>query len=221
MMGDKIKIVVVDDHPLFRDGVVYTLQTEPDFEVVGQGITADEAVRLVGDILPDLVLLDIGIPGGGLKAAQTIVTTYPAAKIVMLTASTEEDNLMAALRAGAKAYVLKGVSARELVTILRGVWAGESYVAPALAAHLLSEMTNAPLKTRLSSDPLDQLTERERQILDHVAAGLSNKEIGQKLHLAEKTVKHYMTNVLQKLQVRNRVEVALLAQQRRRTQILR
>lgn len=219
-MGDKIRIVVVDDHPLFRDGVVHTLTTEPDFEIAGQGTTADEAVELVGRLLPDLILLDLGIPGGGLKAAEKIVTACPATKIVMLTASTEEDDLMAALKAGAKAYVLKGASARELVTILREVWGGQSYVAPALAAHLLSAMTSSPLKTPLSSDPLDQLTERERQILDHVAAGLSNKEIGQKLHLAEKTVKHYMTNVLQKLQVRNRVEVALLVQQRQRTQPL-
>jgi len=157
-------------------------------------------------------LLDIGIPGGGINAAKAIATACPVTKIIMLTASAEEDNLVAALKAGARAYILKGVAARELVRILRSVWAGEGYVTPALAASLLAEMTTGTATTRMAPNLLDELTERERQILEQVAAGLSNKEIGQQLHLSEKTVKHYMTNILQKLQVRNRVEAALLAQ---------
>lgn len=211
MIGDKIHVVVVDDHPIFRDGVVETLRAENDMEVVGEGTTAEDAIRLSRDLLPDMLLLDIGIPGGGLNAARSVAADCPVTKIVMLTASDDEDNLVTALRVGARAYILKGVKARELVSIVRGVWGGEVYVTPSLATGLLVEMMGKSPGSR-SSSLLDELTERERQILEQVAAGSSNKEIGQTLHLSEKTVKHYMTNILQKLQVRNRVEAALMAQ---------
>jgi two-component system nitrate/nitrite response regulator NarL len=211
-MSDKIQIIIVDDHPLFRDGVIQTLKAEPDIEIVGEATTAPEAVRLAGELLPDVILLDITIPGGGLNAARTIAATLPVTKIVMLTASEAEEDVLAALKAGARGYILKGVSARELVKIVRDVYAGEAYVTPTLAASLLSEMTGDWPGQRPASNPLDELTDRERQILEKVAAGLSNKEIAQQVFLTEKTVKHYMTNILQKLQVRNRVEAALLAQ---------
>ncbi|MGI8588145.1 MAG: response regulator [Chloroflexia bacterium] len=204
-----MQIVLIDDHPLFRDGVAHTLASAPDIEIVGQGASAAEAIHLAQELLPDLILLDINMPGGGLQAAQTITATCPVTRIVMLTVSEEEEDLLAALRAGARGYILKGIAARELVRILRAVYAGESYVTPALAAGLLREITG---RARPPADPLDELTEREHEILEGVAGGLSNKEIGQRLHLSEKTVKHYMTNILQKLQVRNRVEAALLAQ---------
>jgi two-component system nitrate/nitrite response regulator NarL len=210
-MSDKIQLVIVDDHPLFREGVVNTLRAEPDLEVVGQGTTAEDAIRLVDDLLPDLILLDLAIPGGGMNAAQAIMTACPVTKIVILTASEEEDHVVLALKTGAQAYILKGVSARELVSILRAVGAGIGYVPPALAAHLLTELTGGAA-ARPADNILNELTERECQILERVATGCSNKEIGRQLSLSEKTVKHYMTNILQKLQVRNRVEAALLAQ---------
>ncbi|HBY99652.1 MAG: response regulator transcription factor [Ardenticatenaceae bacterium] len=211
-MSSKIHVVIVDDHPLFREGVAHTLQIDSDFEVVGQGASADDALGLARDLLPDLILLDITMPGGGVAAAQAIAAACPVTKIVMLTVSEEEDDVLAALKAGARAYILKGISARELVRVLRAVYAGDVYVTPTLAASLLLVMTSAATESRLPAGPLDELTERERQILELVAAGHSNKEIGQQLSLSEKTVKHYMTNILQKLQVRNRVEAALLAQ---------
>lgn len=217
-MGDKIHVVIVDDHPLYREGVTRTLQAEHDFEVVGQGATGEDAARLTCDLLPDILLLDLGIPGGGIATCQTIASTCPVTRIVILTASEDEDNLTSALRAGAKAYILKGVSARELVSIIRGVFAGEVYVTPSLATGLLMEMTGTPSGARPPISPFDELTERERQILEWVASGASNREIGQKLYLSEKTVKHYMTNILQKLQVRNRVEAALMAQRRSQLQ---
>lgn len=213
-MSERIELVIVDDHPLFRHGVAQTLEAESDFEVVGQGATADDAIRLACDLLPDLILLDIDMPGNGLHAARTIASACPVTRIVMLTVSEREDDVAAAFRAGARGYVLKGVSARELVGILRGVSAGEGYVSPALAANLLSEMVDGKPIARTAASPLDTLTERERQILKGVAAGLSNKEVAEGLYLSEKTVKHYVTNILQKLQVRNRVEAALLAQKR-------
>lgn len=210
-MSDKIQVVIVDDHPLFRDGVVQTLQAEPDFEIIGQATSATEAIHLAGELLPDVILLDITIPGGGLAAARTIAETSPVSKIVMLTASEAEEDVLAALKAGARGYILKGVSGTDLIRIVRDVHAGEAYVTPALAASLLSDVKSG-WPGRKPARPLDELTEREHQILEKVGAGLSNKEIAQELGLSEKTVKHYMSNILQKLQVRNRVEAALLAQ---------
>jgi len=211
-MDDKIHIVIADDHTLFREGLAGIIGGEPDFEVVGQGGTMQEAVQLARDLLPDIILLDIDMPGGGLEAARIIAEQFPVTRIVVLTASEEDDHLIGALKTGARAYLLKGVAARELIRILRAVWAGESYVPPRLAASLLLEMRETHSQQRQLASPLDELTPREREILESLAAGLSNKEIGEQLFLSEKTVKHYMTNILQKLQVRNRVEAALLAQ---------
>ena len=205
-MDDPIRVIVADDHPLFLEGVVNSLRAAEDFAVVGQATDAAGALRLAHEHLPDIALLDVTMPGSGLRAARDIATTCPATKIVMLTVSEDEDNLLAALKAGACGYVLKGVSARELLAVLRSVHAGEVYVAPSLAWRLLGEMS----KPR-TAEPLDELTAREREVLELVATGLSNQEIGQRLGLAEKTIKHYMTNILAKLQVRSRVEAALLA----------
>ena len=213
---DKMHLVIVDDHPLFREGVVAILGTETDMEIVGQGETADDAIRLSRDLLPDILILDISIPGGGLQAAQTIASAWPVIKIIMLTGSPDEDDVLTALKAGAQAYVLKGVLARELVNIIHTVQAGEGYVTPTLAANLLMEMTSLTASEQESAETLHELTDREREILELIATGKSNKEIGLQLHLTEKTIKHYVTNILQKLQVQSRVQAALLAQQKMR-----
>jgi len=208
---DKIQVVIVDDHPLFREGVIMSLAAHQDIIIIGQGASGDEALQLAKDLLPDVLLLDIGIPGGGIATAQVIANVCPATKIIMLTGSEDEQNLLAALRVGARAYVLKGVSARELVSIVRNVAGGDVYVTPAMANSLLFDKKRNQPVGLLPTSPADELTVRERQILEQVAAGLSNKEVGQKLFLSEKTVKHYMTNILQKLQVHNRVEATLIA----------
>jgi DNA-binding NarL/FixJ family response regulator len=202
---DRIRIVVADDHPMFRAGVVASLAAQPDIEVVGEGASAPEAVSLVAQHSPDVALLDIAMPGGGLSAARDISAASPATRVVMLTVSEDEDDLLAAMKAGASGYVLKGAAASELVNVLRTVNAGEVYVAPGLAWGLLREMS------RPRSAPLDELSAREHEVLELVAAGLSNQEIGDRLSLAEKTIKHYMTSILSKLRVRSRVEAALLA----------
>ncbi len=212
-MSEKIRVVVVDDHPLFREGVATIIGDETDLEVVGQGATAEEAIKLSQDLLPDVILLDIDMPGNGLEAAQRISEVYPVIKIIVLTVSETEEHLIRAIKAGARAYILKGVAGRELIRILRLVLAGESYVPPALAATLLMEMSKPSSRTKAPDEVMiGELTPREREILELLSKGLSNKEIGGKLFLTEKTVKHYVTNILQKLQVRNRVEAALLAQ---------
>lgn len=161
--------------------------------------------------MPDLVLLDIGMPGwNGIVTAQKIALACPAAAIVMLTVSDDKDKLLAALKAGARGYVLKGVSAKELQQVARAAVNGEVYVSPSIAAEMLVSLTRAP-----APDPLQELTEREREILNLIGTGLTNREIGERISISEKTVKHYVTNILQKLQVRSRVEAALLANRRR------
>lgn len=213
-MAETLQIVVVDDHPLFREGVALTLAAQPDMVVVGEGAAVADALKIAGETLPDVMLLDLSMPGGGLNAVRQIAVDFPVVKLVVLTASEEEEDVSVALRAGARAYVLKGVAARELVGILRGVAAGEVYVTPSLAATLLVDLGGPRPGHGDSSSPLDALTERERQILEQVAIGDSNKEIAASLFLSEKTIKHHMTNILQKLHVRNRVEAALLARSR-------
>lgn len=210
-MPDLIRIVLVDDHPLFREGVAHTLNAANGFEVVGQGASADEALELARELLPDLILLDVDMPGDGISVVPAIGASCPVTKIVMLTVSAADDDVLRALKAGAHGYVLKGVSSRELVEILKTVVSGEVWVTPQLAASLLMEMTGRTRAQPPAEDPLSELTWREREILQLVAAGKSNKEAGLELHLTEKTVKHYMTNILQKLQVRNRVEASILA----------
>lgn len=211
-MPDRIQVAVVDDHPLFREGVATTLAACPNIEVVGQGETAEDAIRLAGDLLPDILLLDISMKGGGINAAREISTAYPVVKIVMLTVSEREEDVAASLKGGARGYILKGVSARDLVAAVESIYKGESYVTPTLAANLLLEWREGPGAMDIPTTRLDDLTGRERQILELLATGCSNKEIARELDLSEKTVKHYMTNILQKLQVRNRVEAALMAQ---------
>ncbi len=211
-MSDKIRVIIVDDHPLFREGVATILGNEPAFEIVAQGASAEDAIRLSIDHLPDLLLLDIDMPGNGIKAARTISAACPVTRIVFLTVSESDDNLVDALKAGGRAYILKGVAGRELIRILLAVNEGESYVPPALAASLLMDLSDNRGREKSHVSPMDDLTEREKQILELLGSGMSNKEIGENLFISEKTVKHYMTNILQKLQVRNRVEAALIAQ---------
>ncbi len=203
-----IRVLVVDDHPLFRQGVLFTLSHNPDIEVVGEGENGRQAVQMAQQFRPDVLLLDITMPGmDGLQAAAEVSRLVPETRIVMLTASEEGDDLMAAMKAGAGGYVVKGAGAGEIVTAVLAASRGEAYITPKMAGNLLREMTHKP-----SADPLSELTERELQVLELVARGMSNKEVGIELNLAEKTVKHYLTSVLQKLHVRSRVEAALLAQ---------
>jgi DNA-binding NarL/FixJ family response regulator len=208
-MSEPIRILLADDHPLFREGVAASLAAA-DFAVIAQAGSGEAAVELAFDLHPDMVLLDVNMPGmGGIAAAARIAAALPAMRIMMLTVSENSEGLLAALKAGAHGYVLKGVSASELRSIVRNVAAGEAYVTPALAAELLTEFSRPR-----TPDSFATLTVRETEVLDLLSQGLTNREIGDRLHLAEKTVKHHMTVILQKLHVRTRTEAALLAVQR-------
>ena len=208
---EKIRIVIADDHPLYREGVARTLSDDAGILVVGQGQDADAAVELTERLSPDIVLLDISMPaGGGISALRRIMAMSAPPKVAMLTVSEDDDDVMQALKAGAVGYLLKGVGSRELVSIVKDVARGQSYVSPALAARILNAMRDGGSAKR-TENPIDDLSKREEDILRLVAEGKSNKEVGRALDLQEKTVKHYMTTILQKLHVRNRVEAAVLA----------
>ena len=204
-MTQAIRLVVIDDHPLFREGVTRSLTEIGGFEVVGEGSSAEDALRLAAEEAPDIILLDISLPGGGLNAIAPILGHRPSQKIVMLTVSEDSEDLAAALNSGAQGYVLKGVGSRTLAEILRSVAAGERYVSPTLSARLLSALSNAS-----QASPLAELSPREREILVLVAGGLSNKRIGLKLNLHEKTIKHHMSRILATLKVSNRTEAAMV-----------
>ena len=210
-MEQSISVVVADDHPLLRDGVVRTLQSHDGIDVLGEADSAATAVEQCVTCRPDVALLDISMPGNGVNAAREIASLPNPPKIVMLTVSEQEDDVVDALKSGASGYVLKGVSGEELIGIVRAIHGGESYIPPSLAAQVLLSM-NSPTNTIPSDDELmDSLTDRETEILQLVAKGNSNKEIGRTLDVQEKTVKHHMTSILQKLRVRNRVEAAVKA----------
>jgi DNA-binding NarL/FixJ family response regulator len=216
-MKTPVRVVVVDDHPLFREGVAGALQDSGKFAVVGQGGSAADAIRLARELRPDLLLLDLSMPGGGLDAASQVATIAPDARVVVLTVSEADDDVMQALKHGAKGYVLKGIGSGALVEILEGVANGESYVPPRLAARILAEM-RAGERSPEPHGPLSTLTAREEDILRLVGTGRSNKQVAIRLDLQEKTVKHHMTRILSKLQVRNRTEAALLLRESARKQ---
>ena len=203
-----ISLILADDHPIFRDGLVNSIEETGEFIVVGVGGSADEAVALSEEHRPDIALLDLSMPGNGIEAAKRINQAGSAANIAMLTVSEDDADVTAALQAGAIGYVLKGVSAAELRGILGRIAKGEAHVSPGLAARVLKIMQAQKPAER---QPIDDLTKREEDILKGVAAGHSNREIGALLSIQEKTVKHYMTTILSKLQARNRVEAALIA----------
>ncbi|MFT4635745.1 MAG: two-component system nitrate/nitrite response regulator NarL [Chitinophagales bacterium] len=207
-MSDLITIVVVDDHPLFREGVVTTLMESGKFDVVAQAGNKDDAIIQVEKHLPDLMLLDVSMPGGGIETAQEIAVRAPIVKVIMLTVSEQEHDVQAALKAQARGYVLKGVASDDLVNILQDINRGDSYISPNLAVNLLMRSTEDAHKD--TPDDFD-LNDRERQILEKLAIGMSNRDIANDIHLSEKTVKHYMTNIMHKLHVSNRVQAAIKA----------
>lgn len=214
MTQTPLRILLVDDHPIYREGVARTL-TDAGMVICGQAADGQRAVAMARDLRPDMVLLDLSMPhGGGIPALAAILQEANPPLVVVLTASEQEDDLMQALRLGAQGYVLKGVGAEELVRILQDVAGGRSHVAPGLAGRILATMRNQRAGTPTApANPLADLSKREEDILRLVAQGMSNREVGLKLDLQEKTVKHYMTSILQKLHLRNRVEAAMLARE--------
>ena len=218
-MPERKRLVVVDDHPLIRRGLRDTLSEAAEFEVVGEGGTAADAVRLTKESRPDLVLLDVTMPGDGIRAAERIASECPEVKVAMLTVRDDIGTVGAALRAGARGYISKGTGGPDLIETVRRILRGESYVDPDLAARLLADGRGLESSSNQQPSPGGTLplTEREEQIFAMIGEGLSNPEIADALGLSTNTVKHYITPLLQKLGVRNRVEAALLAREHARS----
>ena len=209
-MAEKIKVALVDDHPLYLAGLRQFVEQSADFELVGEGTSGADALAIAELVAPDLMLLDIDLPGGGIETAKAIARAAGSVKIILLTASDRQDHVAAALEAGARGYVLKGVTASELNPALHSVFNGDTYVTPGLATRLLINMLRAE-PASLLREPTD-LTPRELEILEMIGAGRTNKEIARELSISDKTVKHYLANIMQKLNVRNRVEAAMALQ---------
>ncbi len=212
-MTNPIRTAIVDDHPLFREGVAKLLARTPGVEIVADGSTAVDALNIAKQLAPDVLLLDLKLPDDGVGAASTIAREHPSVRIVILTASDCDSDVAAMLQLGVHGYLLKGCTGQEIVRAVQRVYAGEFYVTPSLAARLLTEMSTPATK---AADGSEELSSREEIILAQVSKGLTNKEIARALNLREKTVKHYMTNIMQKLGVRNRLEAALMGQKRQR-----
>ncbi|QND14531.1 response regulator transcription factor [Rhizobium leguminosarum bv. trifolii] len=204
-----ITIGVVDDHPLFREGVTRSLSEISGFIVVGEGASSDDAAMIASDNHPDIMLLDVSMPGGGLAAISDVLARSPTTKVLMLTVSEEVDTLLGALQRGAMGYVLKGVGSRGLAEAIQTVLRGSRYISPTMSAKV---MENSLLG---GTSDKNSLTPREREVMDLVGQGLSNKHIGLRLSLQEKTVKHHMTQILSKLGASNRTEAALQWRERR------
>jgi two-component system nitrate/nitrite response regulator NarL len=213
-MQRKIRVAVVDDHPLYRDGVVFALESEPDIEVIGQGETAADAFQIAHDHAPDVLLIDMNMPGGGINAVAKVALRCPSTKTLVLTVIDDDDEVRAALRKGARGYLLKGTSSSELVNAIRVVSRGQSYICPSFAAQLIMSRGAEDSSPSEASNLFPELSEREGQILLLIHQGLSNRLIGDELGLTEKTVKGYVTSIMDKLQVRNRVEAAMMAAER-------
>lgn len=206
----KIRIGIVDDHPLYREGVAFTIREQSEFEVVGLGANGTDALQIARREKPHIMLVDLSMRDGGAPLVTRLHEIDPGLKVVILTVSDAETHVSETLRAGACGYVLKSASGNELLAALRSIGAGDSYVMPELAAKLLTQMQTKKAAPRRPAEGIDCLNVREEGILRLVSSGATNKEIARSLDISEKTVKHYMTTILQKLNVRNRVEAASL-----------
>jgi two-component system NarL family response regulator len=209
---ERIKVLIADDHALFRRGLELVLRGEPDIDVVGEAADGVEAVDQALEAIPDVVLMDVRMPGtSGIEAARRIRAAHPNVKIVMLTVSEEEEDLFGAVRAGATAYLLKEVSIEEVAEAVRAVHRGYSLISPSMASKLLSEFNVLSRRVEDEGGGAPRLTDRELEVLRLVAKGNSNKEIATELVIAENTVKNHVRNILEKLHLRSRMEAAMYA----------
>jgi len=205
----RIRVFLADDHALFREGLASILAAAPDFEVVGEAGDGVEAVVKVGELMPDLVLMDIGMPGcDGLEATRQIKQGLPSVTIVILTVRSEDDKLFEAIKSGAQGYLLKSICARDLLDLLRGAVQGEAAISPALAGRMLEEFRRLSRRPRALFEQGPALTQREKEVLTLIAEGATNREIAQSLYLSLHTVKTHTRNILSKLHVSSRYEAA-------------
>lgn len=211
--GDAIRVLICDDHALFRRGLTMVLESEEGVEVVGEAEDGADAVAKAEELAPDVVLMDVRMPRlSGIEATKAIAERVPTARILMLTVSDEEEDLYDAIKAGANGYLLKEISIEEVASAIRAVVNGQSLISPSMASKLLTEFTNLSKKAdERQSVPTPRLTERELEVLKLIAAGASNKAIAQQLGISEATVKSHVSNLLSKLGLKSRTQAALHA----------
>ena len=210
---EQLKVLIADDHALFRHGLVMILGQEPDLEVVGEATDGQQAVDRAVELMPDIVLMDVRMPKrSGIEATQKIKELLPHVKILVLTNSDDEADLYDSIKAGASGYLLKEIAPEEMPEAIRSVWQGHSRISPAMASKLLSEFA-AMTKREGDRQPLGppRLTERELEVLRLVAKGLGNREIAKDLYISENTVKNHIRNILEKLQLHSRMEAVIYA----------
>lgn len=204
-----VRLLIVDNHTLFRQGLVSLLQSEPGYEVIGEASSGEEALQLVPQFGPDVVLMDVKMPGiGGVEATRRITETSPETRVLMLTVSEEEENLFAAIQAGARGYILKNADAGELLEAIQRVHAGEAQLSPSMTLRLFQALQGGGLPTLLPELPL---TSREQDVFQLLAKGASNRQIAETLMITENTVKTHVRNILEKLDLHSRSEVAAYA----------
>ncbi len=206
-----IRILIADDHALFRRGVRRVMETAADIEVVGEASSGEEAVQLVDELAPDIALCDVQMPQlTGLEAARLITATSPRTRVIILTVHADEEYLFDAIKSGAMGYLLKDSTPEELIRAIRVVHGGEGLLSPTMAAKVMREFARMQ-ESRPLADVLTPLTQREVEILQHVVAGLANKEIGYRLGISERTVKNHLSNIMEKLHVNSRTQAAVYA----------
>jgi DNA-binding NarL/FixJ family response regulator len=210
---EPIRVVIADDHELFRRGLKMVLEAEDDIDVVAETDDGAVTVTKVGELAPDVVLMDVRMPRmNGIAATREIREAFPATRILMLTVSDDEDDLFDAVKAGANGYLLKEISIEEVADAIRAVVAGQSLISPAMAAKLLTEFTSLAKRAEEKQNlPAPKLTERELEVLKLVAQGMSNREIANELFISENTVKNHVRNILEKLHLHNRMEAVIYA----------
>lgn len=206
----KIRILLVDDHAIVRLGLMTLINDQPEMEVVGEASSASEAMRAVEQLRPDVVLMDIRMPGeGGIQATRRIVERFPSTRVVMLTSFLDDELVVSAIRAGAVGYVLKQADNDELLRAIASAARGGGSLDPATTLRLLDRVRQSEQKAE--GNAFRELSEREMDVLVEIASGKTNAEIGQRLNLSEKTVSNYVSNILDKLQLSNRIELAIYA----------
>ena len=211
--GTTIRILVVDDHALFRAGLTALLRAASDTEVVGEAGTGTEALAQLQELEPDVVLMDIMMPDmNGIEATRRVRTDHPDVAVVMLTMLEDDDSLFAAMCAGAHGYILKGADTTDVLRTVRAVAAGEALFGPAIARRLTAFFQHAGGKG-LSVGPFPELTDREREVLDRIAEGLDNRQIGSRLYISAKTVSNHISNIFAKLHVADRAQAIVAARE--------
>jgi DNA-binding NarL/FixJ family response regulator len=206
----RVRVLVVDDHPMFRDGLVLTLAASPDFEPVGEAGDAEAGLDLAASVRPDIVLMDVRLPGmSGIEATRRLVAMDPQLCVVVVSMLDDDDSIFAAMRAGARGYLLKGADRDELLTALRAAARGDVIFGAAIARRVMAFFTGRGTSAAAAAFP--ELTDRERDILERIARGDANHLIAQRFGLSDKTVRNHVSSILNKLQVADRAQAAVRA----------